>query len=207
MIPKGLFTQLALLLLGVGIVITYIRPAFTEISNTQEQIATYIDERGKVESVNTTLFNRLNTIDSIFDADRDRLLTYMPDSVDSIAVMRDIETIAERTGVVVVNIADNGPLKRERSRGRNIYAVASDDESVMGPHAYSFSTNVRGSYRQIKDLLAELGKNHYPLEVRLLDMRSEEGGFILADMNLFTYSNMPMDVETDIFSDVNVIYE
>jgi hypothetical protein len=206
MIPKGLFTQIALLIIGVGIVITYIQPTFSEISATQDQIATYAEERSKVQEFNDTLSNRLDLIDSVFSSDLDRLRTYMPDSVDTIAVMRDIEDIAEDAGVVIGGITDGGPLDRDRA-GQEIYADTAATQSVAGPYAYNFTASVRGSYGQIKDMLDRLGRNHYPLEVRALDMRTEEGGFITADIEMFTYSNMPMSSETDLFSDVNVIYE
>jgi hypothetical protein len=203
MIPKGLFTQIGLLLLAVGIVVTYIRPSFAEITEAQNQIAIYMQERENIESFNDVLSERLNTIDSVPEGSRDRLLTYMPNSVDAVAVMRDLEDLAQNAGVVVNDITDGGPVERERRRG-----VIYEDAQAMvldGPFAYSFSLTVRGSYNQVKDMLARFGRNNYPLEVRNLNMRADEGGFIEANVDLFTYSNMMMSEPVDAFSDVNVV--
>lgn len=207
MIPKGLFSQIALLVIGAAIVITYIRPMFDEIQNNQDQIATYQSERGKVESFNQALADRLRIIDEVFAADRERLLTYMPDQVDPIAVMRDLESIAEANNVIVESISDNGSLQRDRSQ-RSVYTDANQSDSRnAGPYAYSFGMSVTGSYEQIKAMLDRLDRNQYPLQVQLLEMTGEEGGFISASLNILTYSNLPTVETTNLFQDVNVIYE
>lgn len=201
MIPKGLFSQIALLILAVAIVVTYIQPTFASISETQDQIGVYTRERSNVQDFNDLLQTRLEQIDGVFVADRNRLLTYMPDQVDPIAVMRDLETIATAAGVVIGDITDRGAVERERAA---IYDTA---ERAEGPFAYSFSLSVRGSYSQIKSLLGQLGQNQYPLEVQLVEMSTEEGGFINATIILFTYANEPIVEATTTFEDVNVTYE
>jgi hypothetical protein len=206
MIPKGLFTQIALLVLAVAIVITYIRPTFAGIAETQDQIATYQTEREKVQSFNSLLSDRLTLIDGVFEADRDRLFTYMPDRVDPIAVMRDLESIAESSGLIIDDISDTGPVAR--NRGQDIYSVADPATlAAAGPFAYGFNLGVRGSYSQVKAMLGQLGRNHYPLEANTIEMNAEPGGFIAANIAVFTYSRLPMPNETDLFADVNVIYE
>ena len=202
MIPKGLFSQIALLVLAVAIVITYIQPTFASISETQDQIGVYTRERSNVQDFNDLLQSRLEQIDGVFAADRNRLLTYMPDQVDPIAVMRDLETIATAAGVVIGDITDRGAVERDRAA---IYSDTTDRPE--GPFAYSFSLSVRGSYSQIKSLLEQLGQNHYPLEVQLVEMSTEEGGFINATIVLFTYANEPIVEATTAFEDVNVNYE
>ena len=55
MMPTGLFSQIALIVLSLGIVFTYISPNLDEVKKTQDTIGIYQAERAKVSDVNTKL--------------------------------------------------------------------------------------------------------------------------------------------------------
>lgn len=210
MIPSGLFTQIALIALSVGIIFTYIEPAFQEISQSQEQISVYQLERGKVAAVNSSLEQKLGIIESVFQTDREKLLSYMPDLVDPLVVMRDLQTMSEGAGLIISDIVDGGSVEDTEQivdiyGTYDPYALAS---SQKGPYAYSFSLSVEGSYGQIKRLIETLEKNNYPLEIQSLGMQAADGGFIAAEMILYSYSQKSNEPEeVTLFQDVNVIYE
>lgn len=217
MIPTGLFSQIALLILSVGIIFTYIKPSFEEISKSQEQISAYQQERGKVAAVNASLEQKIQVIDGVFDLDKDKLLTYMPDVVDPLTVMRDLQMIADDSGVIVNDVVDAGPVDpgsvadpysayAPEGAGFDSYGVPIALEE--GPFAYVFSLNVEGSYGQIKNLVSMLENNNYPLEVQSLDISSADGGFLTAEIGLYTYSlEKTKEKDTNLYEDVNVTYE
>lgn len=214
MIPSGLFSQIALLILSVGIILTYIKPSFEEISTSQEQIAAYQEERGKVAAVNASLEQKIQIIESVFDLDKDKLLTYMPDMVDPLTVMRDLQLIADDSGVIVNDVVDAGPVDSDSTIDPySAYAPEADPYGVVpavdeGPFAYAFSLDVEGSYSQIKNLVSILEQNNYPLEVQSLDIRSTEGGFLTAEIGLYTYSQKKTQArDVNVYEDVNVTYE
>lgn len=203
MIPSGLFTQIALIIISVGIILTYITPTFENISTAQEQIAVYQDELGQVSAVNALLQTKLQQIDQVSDTDLNRLLTYIPDTIDVLAVMRDLENITNQSGARVIDITDNGPLEettesREQRRG-------SVDE---GPYPYIFALTVEGTYNQVKELITLMENNEYPLEPRRVLLEVSEGGFIQATIDVHTYSQFETAVpDVRLYQDVNVTYE
>ena len=213
MIPSGLFSQIALIILSIGIIFTYIKPAFGDITALQEQISVYQEERGKVASVNASLEQKLQIIDTVFSADKDRLVNYLPDLIDPLVVMRDIDTIADLSGVIVSDVVDNGPVEEAIEESIDPYAVYDPYAPVVdslsgGPYAYSFALTVNGSYNQLKDLVELLEQNNYPLEIRELNIQASEGGFLNGEFLLYSYSlNQTNAEDVELFQDVNVTYE
>ena len=207
MIPNGLFTQIGLVLLSIGIIMFYISPAFDEISTAQDQIAVYQRELGQVSAVNANLQAKLQQIDQISATDRDRLLVYMPDSVDVLSVMRDIEAAVDQSGTRLVDINNNGPLE-ETTESREARRVDSPTAAAQGPHAHVFALTTEGTYSQTKELIEALENNHYPLEVQRLLLSVSEGGFIEATMDVYTYSQYPTEVpDVRLYQDINVTYD
>jgi hypothetical protein len=181
MIPKGLFSQVALIVLSVMIIFTYIKPSLLTTKTIQDKITLYQEQQLKVSSVNEKLSKLKQSVDAVNESDKHRLLTYMPNTVDTIAVPRDLTFITAQTGVVVNDIKYAGAQK----------SVISDPENVSPegvPDLHIFTLEVQGSYSQIKQLLTLLEQNEYPLEVHELHMSKKDGGFLLATMKIYTYN-------------------
>ena len=179
MIPKGLFTQIAMLIVSVSIVFTYVRPAFGEIGKVQDDIDVYVTERQKVTSVNSTLAGLLSKMNSISNDDRRRLYSYLPDEVDDIAVLRDLAIISLQAGVLYKNASFIGAEDDSTSR---------KNETVVGPQAHTFALSIEGTYDQIKNLLRLMEQNNYPLEIRNLSIVGTNGDFLEANMQLYVYA-------------------
>jgi hypothetical protein len=180
MAPIGLFSQIALIILSVMIVITFVKPKLEEVKAAEDSIAIYQEEQMKVETVNKKLNELKSTITAISDTDRRSLLTYMPNKVDTIAVPRDIETIVEAEGALLKNIRDAGEVKEA-------FGEVSTVPTDM-PVAHEFDFSIEGSYGQLKNVFASFEQNAYPLEIHELHINAQEGGFMRADGKIHTYS-------------------
>ena len=55
MIPKGLFSQLALIILSGLLIFTYIKPSLVRVKETEDRISLYKEQRMKVQGVNDKL--------------------------------------------------------------------------------------------------------------------------------------------------------
>ena len=176
MIPKGLFTEIIIIAISVGIVFTYIQPTFAEITKTQDDILVFRTERQKIAEVNQELAALVSKVDSVSALDRRKLLTYLPDQVDTVAVPRTLSFIVEDAGLILNQISYGGALKTNNMV----------DETA--PVAHVFSLQVEGTYAQIKQLLALMERNEYPLEVTSLSISVLNGGFLSAQMQVVTYS-------------------
>tara|TARA_B100000508_G_scaffold138723_1_gene135367 strand:- start:10512 stop:11093 length:582 start_codon:yes stop_codon:yes gene_type:complete len=180
MIPKGLFTQIAMIILSVGILITYVQPTFAEIGKVQDQIEVYQQERKKVIDVNSRLASFVSDLENVSRDDNRRLLTYLPDEVDAISVPRDLALIVLSSGALYQNVSYAG--KAQTSRGSS---KANTDE-VM-PTSHAFTLNVEGAYPQIKTLFRLLEQNEYPLEVHGVSVQQNDGGFLSVSIQIVTY--------------------
>jgi hypothetical protein len=183
MIPYSLLSQISLLIVAVALTFTYIKPTFIKIADVQDKTSTYQVEIKKVEAVNQRLDALVASVESVSTDDHKRLLTYMPNTVDIIAVPRDIQAIASDAGVIVRQITYDGPQQVE----------VMDDLDLPEPHA--FLLEFEGSYEQVKNIVASFEQNHYPLEVLDMDIRKLEGGFLGVSMKLLTYDRTLPPVE------------
>lgn len=180
MMPKGLVTQLGMVAVSIGIVITYIQPAFGEVEDIQNNIATYKTERDKVVTVNSRLSELMSDMGSVSNDDQRRLLTYMPDSIDEIAVSRDLLLITLQAGILYKDVKYGGLGDRKGKKGSQAAEVSSQ------PHVFMLS--VEGTYEQLKNLFRLLEQNNYPLEVQEVSIGKLEGGFLSAEIRLVTYA-------------------
>lgn len=182
MIPRGLLMQIAITILSVGIIVSYVKPTFDLIGKNQNQIGVYKEELVKVAEVNDKLAQLSSNVSAIDAVDQRRLLTYMPDIVDTIVVPRTLEAIAEESGVILKNVTSESETKKTSSSD----TVSVVDPTIQ-PQAAIFAMAVEGSYDQLKKLLQLLEQNEYPLEVTSLKITKLDGGFLAIDLTITTY--------------------
>jgi len=189
MIPSGLFTQIGMMILSLGLIFTYIKPEFENLKVIDETIATYTEQGSKVLDVNSLLSGYAAEKASVSSEDNQRLAKYLPNEVDLIAVQRDLYLITKQAGLVYVS-SEAGD---EKSNSRNnASAVPGSSDNVPTPHKISLS--VEGTYAQVKDLLRLLQQNEYPLEVSSMSIGLSEGGFMNVEFSLTTYSYTESEV-------------
>tara|TARA_B100001939_G_C16817854_1_gene562998 strand:- start:334 stop:903 length:570 start_codon:yes stop_codon:yes gene_type:complete len=180
MIPNGLFTQIAMVILAFAIIATYIQPTFQNIGETQDDIAVYKEQREKVSEVTAQLGRLQDQIGTVSLADQAKLLKYMPEEIDTISVIRDMLLISNEAGVVFLDATSNPDSGQDRSTNNG----QTDDQLT----SQKFELRVEGTYSQIKNLFALMDANDYPLEVHGLSMTELEGGFLAANVTVVTYA-------------------
>ena len=176
---NSLVSQIAMVVLALGILVLYVRPTFINIGATQDSIEVYKSEREKVLGVNKTLADLVAKADGVTKADQQAMLTYLPDFVDSVEVSRDILLIAETAEIYLRDVTYDGVVQ--------VYSAEESD--VPNPLPHSFSLDISGTYEQTKLFLSLLEQNNYPLEVRALTIVTAEDGLMDTNLTLFTYSH------------------
>lgn len=197
MFAKGLFTNIVLIAISVGIFLTYLRPTFTLIEADQDSIAQYETERSKIQSVNARLNQLASAADQLSRDDRDRLYTYLPNEVDTVAVQRDLLLIAEMVGIELTTLSVSGEEQLEVAPVLDESGEVEMERSKLVPHHFDLA--FIASYEDIKEFLSLLEQNHYPLQVSALSISgvSEESveevgvipiGSLNAALTVTTYS-------------------
>ncbi len=179
MIFNSFVTQIGMLILGVGIIFTYVQPTFAEIGTMQTTIAQYQEEQRKVNEVNAQLARLVDEVNIITSSDMRALMTYLPDEVDHVAVSRDIFIMAELAEVYLEDVTYDGVL---------VDALGSEAGAELMPTQHAFSTSISGTYDQIKTFLQMLEQNNYPLDIKELTMVGTETGIISTNLLIITYS-------------------
>ena len=166
MMKYGVFTQIAVAIIAVVIVFTYVRPTFLEIGQMQDKVAEFDVAIEQVNSVNNQLARLVGEVNSVSAAEREALLTFMPDAVDEVAVLRDIETMAEGTEAELTGLSYVGFELPE--------APPEDGTLLAEPVIHSFQVSVTGPYSEVKSFIRSLEENDYPLHVYQFDIKAAE---------------------------------
>ncbi len=181
MILNSFIPQIVMLVLAGGILFSYVEPTFAKIGLIQDAIGEYQVERQKVSDVNQKLSDLVAQVNNISTEDQRALLTYMPDTVDHVAVSRDIFKMAEDSEVYLVSVLYDGVV---------LSTLADQAENKEVPILHSFNLSISGDYDQIKSFLSLLEQNDYPLEVHNLKIVSSETNVLNADIKVITYSHI-----------------
>lgn len=179
-LSKNLFIHVVMIGLSVGVVIMFVQPTFSEIGELQNDIAVYQTEYRKVSEVNNQLSSLIDVLDQVVTDDKRRLLTYMPDEVDAIGVVRDLSLISNEAGVLYLSAVSNGP--------KDILDDVDEATTFIQPKEHLFELNVEGSYRQFKNLFTLLEQNNYPIEVQNVAILQKDGGFLSMNVSLSVYA-------------------
>jgi hypothetical protein len=120
MMSRSPLIQLVLVAMAVGVVILNIKPAVAEIRATQDDIVHYQEEIARVEAVNKLLTDNTNIINSISVDNTQALERYLPTKLDEIAILRDLEAIADTVGILPTALAllDQSPLLQLMKMGQ-----------------------------------------------------------------------------------------
>lgn len=183
MIANSLVMQIITLVVAVVVVFTYIQPTFAGINQKQEQIEVLQREKSTIESVQVRLDYLSQKLNSISDQDRRKISTFLPETLDEVKVLRDIDIMTKTPGRML-NL-----ISLEYLSGESLGSTQSDSQSESLPlREHKFSLSLIASYEQLKDFLLILERNNYPLEIDTMKISMGEGGFLNIDITLITYS-------------------
>lgn len=163
-----LLMQVILIGTSIAMVVTYVRPTLAEIGVIQDEVVRYEDTVAKAAQLNALLRSLSAEEQRVASQERRRLSTYLPDQIDDITVMRDIQNIFEDADVLATTIGTE-EVQRASTRagtveGSGVAAAEADDSSPV-LEFQDFTISFLGTYDQLKAVLARLEANAYPLEV------------------------------------------
>ncbi len=168
--------------MAIAIVFLYLKPTFADIGNIQDAITQYKEEQQKVNEVNIKLASLVTKANAISSEDQTRLLTYMPDKIDTISVSRDIFNISIMAGVNIAGI----DYKEIEAKGDEISAELVSSNPI--PH--NFAVSLSGDYTKVKEFLLLLEQSNYPLEVHNLEITGSAEDELTLKMDIVTYSHI-----------------
>ncbi len=199
--------QIILLITAAVIVFTVIKPKFDSIRQAQAEAVSYQTAVDNIGQYNARLQELLNQARSVSAEDLAALYRYLPEEVDAVAVGRDISNIADKNGLLLIDVVakDSEAVVTENEEVATAAMVDPAADSTMDGgavmegttstrsltlNARSFQVELIGTYSSMKSMLQDIEKNDYPLRVIELGFTVDEESSDLIEYSLVleTYS-------------------
>ncbi len=172
-------SSIILLLLAVGIFYTFTSPQYNDAQELAAQASQYRDIVANVSKIKEARDNLLTSFESIPAAEKERLMKVLPDSVDSVDLARDLDTIASHYGITLQSLQVDPPTNAAQPM------LSVDDsrpyESTIV--AVSFVSN----YQNFVKLLTDIEKNIRIMDVKGVTFRVAESGLYEHHLTIETY--------------------
>lgn len=156
------------ILLSIGLFFTYVDPKYKDIQNTLKEEEKYdqaLDKSKELREIRDELLSKYNSFQT---SDLDRLIKLLPDHVDNVRLILDIDHIASIYGMRIKDVSIN---KKEDSK-----------DGIIGPdinpyQSVSLSFSVASTYDDLKQFIRDLERS-----LRIVDIVS----IALAPSNVVT---------------------
>ncbi len=167
------------LMVAIGIFFGYVRPAWTvTIAATKDAIAS--DEQALAAA--STYTARQNTLadarNAIDPANLERLAVFLPDSVDNVGLILDLNALAARSGLSISNIDVTTNAAATPAAGTLPAAHANPTGSI------DLSISAVGTYGALQSFLMGVEKSERLLDVRDIVVRGSDTGVYNYQMKL-----------------------
>jgi len=162
--------SIVLILASIGLFFGYIDPAYTKVKALQAQKSEYdnaLNNSKELQAEREKLLTKFNAIDS---SDRAMLQKLLPDNIDNIRLVIDIDEMAKSYGMRIRNFKTDATEKKD---------TIGKSDSPYGTLTMSFSTTA--PYNTFLGFLRDLEKS-----LRVLDVTSIQ--FAASDSQLYDYT-------------------
>ncbi len=161
-----LFLPIILLAAAFGMFFLYTNTAYEKVRVLQKEESAYNDALGnskKLQSVRDDLVKKYNTLPK---ESLDRLQKLLPDNVDNIRLIIEIEQLASGHGMSVTGVNyDAGDDKDEKKDQFATNQQLSGAKNNIG--SYDLEFTIEGKYEQFQEFLTDLEKS-----LRIVDVSS-----------------------------------
>jgi len=172
-----LVTPLILVGIAIGLYIAYINPTYDTVVELQAEQASFDDALDRSKELMAIRDRLLNTYNSFSSKDIDRLEGLLPDHVDSVRLIIDIDGIAATHGLRVQDV-DISTKGSDNSSG-------ADSSNPVGIVNLGFA--VESSYSTFKQFLADLEDSLRVLDVVALSFSASDGDLTKYFVTIKTY--------------------
>jgi Tfp pilus assembly protein PilO len=190
--------QVILVVVSVGLFFTVVDPLYRSedsekpgIKSLQASISKYNEAIDKSEELIREKERLLEVRRSMNQNDRAALEKLLPDSIDNIRLIIDIDSIALRYGLVLKNLRFTGGNNTKQSSASTAPKAADNNISiggndVVGTVTFGFSVTAR--YEVFKQFLRDLEKSLRLLDITQLSIKAtDETDFYTYDVTIKTY--------------------
>lgn len=174
-----LLLPIGLLAAAVGLFATYTNPTYQDTKVLAARVASYdeaLDRAQELRAERDQLLSKYNTFST---EDRQRLLRGLPDNVDNIRLIIDINNIASRHGLTLKDV-ELGEVSDSRATRNELSVGASAD--AVGSVEVSFA--LATTYEDFLAFLQDLEHSLRLVDVESIDFTAPEAATLRSDYSL-----------------------
>lgn len=154
---KLLYPILFLILAGFGF-FWYLQPTYADIQELRGRISDYDETLSQVDQLQTELNEELEKRDGITNDQIDRLDQLLPETVDTVRFLIELDQIAAQHGMSVDEVSFSGAPSRFGGSGGN-------EGGATNYNSLEASFSVSGSYADVQNFMRDIERSS-----RLLDI-------------------------------------
>lgn len=176
---------LIFILIALGLFFGYIQPTWAgDIAATQRQIDSYdsaLVAASRFSTNEAALEQKRNEIpqDKV-----DRLTTFLPDSVDNVQLILDLNALATRSGVTISDFTTGETPNDTTQAAQGGFAGNANASTI---DSLTLSVRAVGSYDAFRAFLAGVEQSLRPLDVQVISITDSETGVYTYDMTIKFY--------------------
>lgn len=194
---KFIFSISIIIISGV-IFFTVVNPLYGDISNLRSEVDTYNVALDNSTELQRTRDGLVETYKNIKKEDRERLEHFLPNTVNNIKFILEIERIANIHSMPVKNIKFD-PQRVQDAKGTTVNTMASSSGVVITPNDPSSSKpygifpvefTTEGDYNTFVMMLKDIEQNLRLVDVKSVSFAVPEAKSLLPGVNpnLYTYN-------------------
>lgn len=167
--------SIILIIISVGVFVTFVDPVYSDIRDLRRDVSQFdeaLNKSKELQAIRDSLLGRYNTFSS---SDLDRIEKLLPDNVDNVRLILDLDGIASKYGILVRDVSINEDVTE---RGEDVVVT----EKTFGKIELSFS--VTAPYNEFKKLMRDLEQSLRLVDLKKLSFRPKESNPDLIDFNL-----------------------
>jgi Tfp pilus assembly protein PilO len=174
-------TPLILLIASVGVFIGFINPQYKEVQSIRaesERYKTALDKYNELTNIRDELNKKRNKMGA---AELTKLEKLLPDNVDTVRLVMDINGIADKYGIVIRSIEISKNEQKEQTPGKAI----GPDKNKYGTVGLSF--NFSAPYPAFLAFLNDLEQSLRIIDVNTISLKTPKENVFDYSINAKTY--------------------
>ncbi len=160
--------------LGIGSFFLYTQPIYDEAIVIRDDVTKLQDARDKLDLVLQKKQELINKYNSLQQTDIDRLEKLMPDNLDNIKLIIDIDNLSRKYGLILNAVKFDVDQRQATGQPNGITGqtgTVQDNRSAVANtkdyNSFGFSLTMTGNFENLNKLLADVEKN-----LRIVDISS-----------------------------------
>jgi Tfp pilus assembly protein PilO len=159
-------TPILFTIIAIGLFFSYLKPAYSELNASKERLARVdqaIQESDKLLANYADLQNKMKAIS---EQDRKNLMKILPDSVDVVRLILDIDSLATKYGLTIRTFEIPDIDSQLNQKSKNV-GVPEENSPILKA---VLTIECEGSYADFKKLLVDIERSMSLMDVVALEV-------------------------------------